>query len=195
MVSQLRCKGGNDYIEYVKDVLTRKEQEKHKKFENYELRFFENPNDMIKEIKMKNEKLGLCRVLAGYGWKWNSKNDDNAYDIILDGIGYKWNSTATDWINSQNSINEIGCIHTAQGYDLNIAGVIFGPEIQYDTESNSICIKKNSYYDNLGKTKDDAAQKEYILNIYSTLMTRGIKGTYVYVCDQNLRAYLREYFG
>ncbi len=195
LVSQLRCKGGNDYIEYVKSVLACKETEKHKKFTGYDLRFYEDPNSMINEIKAKDKEMALCRVVAGYGWKWNSKKNTDADDIILDGVGYKWNTTAIDWINSPDSVNEIGCIHTVQGYDLNIAGVIFGPEITYDSELKTIRIDKSSYYDNLGKTRDDETQKEYILNIYATLMTRGIRGSYVYVYNKDLRDYLRDYFG
>ena len=193
--SQLRCKGGNDYIAYVKSVLGETETVKHKHFADYELKFFEDPNEMIQVIKEKDSQLGLCRTVAGYGWKWESKKDAKAMDIWLDGVGYQWNKTAVDWINSENSINEIGCIHTVQGYDLNIVGVIFGPEIRYDRQLKTIVIDKSSYFDTLGKTKDPEAQKEFIVNIYATLMTRGIKGTYVYAYDPGLRDYLREYFG
>ncbi len=194
LISQLRCKGGNDYIDYVKAVLHGTAAEKHKPFDDYELRFFDNPNEMIAAVRIMDKKEGLCRVVAGYGWKWKSKKDPNAYDIVLNGVGYKWNTTATDWINHANSVNEIGCIHTVQGYDLNIAGVIFGPEIIFSKEKQEIMIDKKSYFDSLVKTQDDNAQKEYIIQIYETLMTRGIKGTYVYVYDQALREYLAEYF-
>ena len=115
-------------------------------------------------------------------------------DIVLNGKGYQWNTTATDWINSENAINEIGCIHTVQGYDLNIAGVIFGEDIYYDKNDDTIKINPSKYFDSLGKTRDPEKLKEYIIHIYETLMTRGIRGTYVYVCDAALREYLKKYF-
>ena len=107
---------------------------------------------------------------------------------------YRWNTESTDWINSENSVNEIGCIHTVQGYDLNIYGVIFGPEIRYDRQLQTIVIDKSNYYDHLGKTGNLDELKGYIQNIYVTLMTRGIKGTYIYACDSGLREYLKRYF-
>lgn len=194
LTSQLRCKGGNDYIEYVKAVLFEYGQIRRKSFGDYDVRIFDDPNEMIMEIKRKNEDIGLCRTVAGYGWKWESRKNKEAFDIAFGEKQYRWNTESTDWINSEDSINEIGCIHTVQGYDLNIAGVIFGPEIRYDNELNTIMIDKSKYYDHLGKTNDPEELKSYITNIYVTLMTRGIKGTYIYACDQGLREYLRNYF-
>ena len=87
-------------------------------------------------------------------------------------------------------------IHTLQGYDLNYAGVIFGPEITYDKIHGRVEVIQENYKDNLGRavSGDMEALREYIINIYATLMTRGIKGTFVYVCDYKLREYLRRYF-
>lgn len=194
LTSQLRCKGGNDYIDYVKDVLNERNPRRNTNFGDYDLRIFDNPNEMIRNIRKKNDDISLCRVVAGYGWKWKSGSDKNEYDIIFDDVKYRWNTVTTDWVDSPNSINEIGCIHTIQGYDLNIAGVIFGPEIKYDKVHETIVIDKSNYYDSLGKTSDMVALKEYIINIYVTLMTRGIRGTYIYACDEALREYLKKYF-
>ena len=150
---------------------------------------------MVSAIKHKDKEHGLCRVVAGYSWKWVSKVDKSLKDININGTKLQWNTVNEDWVNSKNSIDEVGCIHTIQGYDLNYAGVIFGEEIKYDP-NNGISIDKSKYYDLQGKTalKTEDSLKEYILNIYTTLMTRGIKGTYVYVCDKGLRDYLKQYF-
>ena len=98
-----------------------------------------------------------------------------------------------DFINSANAINEVGCIHTTQGYDLNYAGIIFGNEISYDPLSNEIIILKENYFDRNGKLSivDPEELKAFIINIYKTILLRGIKGTYVYVCDKALRQYFQ----
>ena len=100
-----------------------------------------------------------------------------------------------DWINSDTAINEIGCIHTSQGYDLNYSGIIFGNEIKYNKKLNQIEVDASKYFDAKGKqgVTDKALLKEYILNIYKTMMLRGIRGTYVYICDDNLRAYFKQH--
>ena len=151
---------------------------------------------MVESIKKKDAEIGLCRNAAGYAWKWLSKKDKNAYDIEIQGHKYRWNSTYENWIAKENSVNEIGCIHTLQGYDLNYVGLIIGEDIKYDENTCKIYADKNNYYDQQGKSgvaDNPEALKEYLLNIYLTLMTRGIKGTYIYVCDDALRKYFEKY--
>lgn len=193
--SQFRCKGGNDYIDYIKAVLSDNPPTETKTFGNYEIKLFDDVTEMINAIKAKDNELGLCRTVAGYSWKWLSKNNYTVNDIVIGDTELKWNSVNKDWVNSENSINEIGCIHTIQGYDLNYAGVIFGNEIKFDPIKGTIIIDKSEYHDLQGKTalKDGDELKEYILNIYRTLMTRGIRGTYIFVCDNNLKAYLEKF--
>lgn len=89
----------------------------------------------------------------------------------------------------------MGCIHTTQGYDLNYTGVIFGHEIRYDESLDQIVIEKDNYHDRNGKQaiKDPDELKQYILNIYRTIMLRGIRGTFVYACDDGLRRYLKRH--
>ena len=97
-------------------------------------------------------------------------------------------------MNSPNAFNEVGSIHTTQGYDLNYTGVIFGEEIIYNKISNEIEINKDKYFDKYGKqqaTEEDL--KAYIINIYKTIMYRAIKGTFIYACDKNLREYFKEH--
>lgn len=158
---------------------------------------------MISEIKKKNKEVGLCRNIAGYAWDWKTKGKslssiikENLFDIEINGYKYIWNRTDTDWINSPNSINEIGCIHTTQGFDLNYAGIILGPEIDYDNEKNRIFIYKKRYKDNKGKMgiENDSILLAYIKNIYTTILERGLEGTYIYVCNDSLRNYLKQFF-
>lgn len=191
--TQMRVKAGNDYSVYIENVMKMSCDQKLD-FEHYDLRLFDNVQMMIDEIKLKDSQFGLSRVVAGYAWDWKSKNDPNAFDIQIGEYAYKWNSVNGDWINSSNSLNEIGCIHTVQGYDLNYVGVIIGPELIYN--EGRIIFLKEKYKDRYGKhnSKSESDMLNYVINIYKTLMTRGILGTYIYVCDDGLRAYLRGYF-
>lgn len=107
----------------------------------------------------------------------------------------RWNSTTLDWINAKGAASEVGCIHTTQGYDLNYTGVIFGREIRYDEKLGQIVIDRKNYHDRNGKQaiEDPNALKQYILNIYRTIMLRGIRGTFLYACDDSLRRYLKRH--
>ncbi len=200
--SQMRVKGGNNYIQFVDDLLqvNRNETTRYQE-EKYEMFVFDNFGDLHTELIKREKEFGLCRMIAGYSWPWlsNPKLDPkpslNVTDIELDGLKFKWNSTDKDWINSPNAFNEIGCIHTTQGYDLNYTAVIFGKEINYNKENNCIEIDPKKYFDINGKKgiKDPELLKSYIINIYKTIMYRGIKGTFIYACNKDLRDYLKQH--
>ncbi|OQP52750.1 hypothetical protein A4H97_23885 [Niastella yeongjuensis] len=195
--SQLRVKGGKDYVDYIHKLMNCLINPNEQKFESkkYSFVLFDSLSDMVDDIKRKNDKKGLSRLVAGYSWPWISKKNNSLYDINVDNVPLRWNSTIKDWINSSNAINEVGCIHTSQGYDLNYAGIIFGREISYDEEKNEIVILKNNYYDRNAKAGivDPNKLKKYIINIYTTILQRGIHGTSVYACDPALRKYLSRH--
>jgi len=200
--SQMRVKGGNNYIQFVHDLLhVKRTQTAIYREENYELKLFENFSDLHQELIKKENQFGLCRMIAGYSWPWLSnpkltpKPAPDVTDIDLDGLKFKWNSTEKDWINSQNAFNEIGCIHTTQGYDLNYTAVIFGKEINYNKITKRIEIDSKKYFDLNGKKGivDPESLKDYIINIYKTIMYRGIKGTFIYACNKELREYLSQH--
>lgn len=195
--SQLRIRGGNDYIEYVDCLLDCELDEKKEKFVNkeYEFLLFDSLEEMAQKIRNRDQENGLSRLIAGYSWEWVSKNDPKLFDIKVDDFQLKWNSVSVDWINSDDSIYEAGCIHTTQGYDLNYAGIIFGNEITFNSDSNRIEILEQNYFDKNGKQsiKDPNDLKHFILNIYKTILKRGIKGTYVYACDKKLYEYLANF--
>lgn len=209
--TQMRCLlGGNEYVKYIRDIFSENAPVEKMNFKKYDLKLFDNVNEMIEEIKNKDKKFDLCRNVAGYAWPWKTKGckipkrltkkelnkmiKKGMYDIEIQGYKYIWNSSNNVWVSSPNSINEIGCIHTIQGFDLNYVGVIIGNELKYDKENQKFIVDRSNYYDKYGKNDtDDQELLEYILNIYYTLCTRGMRGTYIYVCDNNLRDYLKKY--
>ena len=149
---------------------------------------------MVKSIQEKEKEHKLSRLVAGYAWKWISRINRSTPDIVIGNTKLFWNSQISDWVNSPNAINEVGCIHTIQGYDLNYAGVIIGPEISFDPVTKEIVIDRTKYLDANGHrgVADREELKRYIINIYKTLLTRGIKGTYVYIVDEKLRSYVKN---
>jgi DUF2075 family protein len=200
LMTQHRVNAGDDYVSYVRGVLSDSPPDP-KRFEGYDLRFFDDFRSMRAAVQRHDRTTGLARVLAGYAWEWKSKRDPSATDISIDGIDMQWNSVAVDWVASPNAIHEVGSIHTTQGYDLNYAGVIIGADLRYDPDARRIVFHRDSYFDARGKannkmlgiTYTDDDLLAYVRNIYAVLLTRGIRGTYVYVCDEPLRDYLRAY--
>ena len=202
LTSQMRVAAGQDYIAYIENILYEYGNPKKKEFKNYEFLLYDHIRDLKAVLKQKEKEVGLCRLVAGYAWKWKTQNhsldqirDQQLYDIEIEDERFIWNSVNEDWVNSANAINEVGCIHTVQGYDLNYAGVIIGPELGYDEQAQQIVVHSDQYLDRFGKAAihDEEILKKYILNIYKVLLTRAIRGTYVYVCDPALRNYFKTW--
>ena len=197
LFSQMRSEGKNDYITFVDNLLKEKLDNNTTIFNNpnYELALFGDLSLMMERLQKMENEFGLCRSMSGYSWPWVSKTDANLPDAVIDGVKMFWNRQSIDWINSTTDVTEMGCIHTVQGYDLNYSGVIFGKEITYDKNSKKIKVIKNNYHDIKGKQalENEDELLKYIVKIYKTMMYRGIKGTYIYVCDRDLREYFEKH--
>ncbi|HFK5583488.1 DNA/RNA helicase domain-containing protein [Elizabethkingia anophelis] len=195
--TQLRVRGGNEYIKLVHKIFDEPQSLPSKvyKTNDYEFYLFDDLSQMIDRIKKKDEFHGLSRIVAGYAWEWVSNKNPEVYDIVIGENQLKWNSATVDWINSTDSINEVGCIHTTQGYDLNYTGIIIGPELDYDFASGKFIVDKKKYKDKNGKNSipNEEELLDFIINIYKTILQRGIQGTYVYVCNDNLRLLLKQF--
>lgn len=200
LASQMRVNGGSDYIEFVQQLLS-EEPQRNPGFGTYDLRFFESFQGMQSEMHKRDQEHGLSRLVAGFAWPWNSKKNKTSFDIEIEGEKLFWNRTATDWVSSKTSAEEVGSIHTIQGYDLNYAGVIIGSDLSYDDKSGRVVFNRDNYFDvkgrenndKLGIEYNDGDIRQYVLNIYRVLLTRGILGTYVYVHDPALRDHLRAF--
>ncbi|MBB2974981.1 hypothetical protein FHX49_000522 [Microbacterium endophyticum] len=202
--TQMRVRAGTDYVEFVRAMLRGESSAANRSdFGDYDLRVFDDLSEMRSEVLSRNAEHGLARLVAGYAWDWKSRHDKRAFDIEVDGLQLRWNSQAKDWINSPASIDEVGSIHTVQGYDLNYAGVIIGNDLRFDPKSHRLFIDRESYRDSKGKENNkqlgiaysDDDLLEFIRNIYGVLLTRGMRGTYVYVCDPALREYVAGVIG
>ena len=196
--SQMRVKAGEDYVAYVRSLLTDPATEP-RAFPGYDLRLFDDFGAMRRELRAREEDHGLARLLAGFAWPWRSNRDQSAHDIEIDGARLTWNRTPVDWVNSPTSVDEVGSIHTIQGYDLNYAGVIIGNDLRWDPSTSQLCFDRTNYFDSKGMENNPTLGLKYsnddllrfVANIYAVLLTRGIQGTYVYVCDPGLREHLR----
>ena len=199
LTTQMRVKAGADYVEFIRALL-RGEPAELPDLGDYDLRLFDDLGQMRAAIRQKDAGAGLSRLVAGYAWDWVSRKNPDAFDIEIDGERMQWNKAQKDWINSRGSLDEVGSIHTVQGYDLNYAGVIIGADLRVDPASGAIIADRENYRDKKGKENtghlkgafSDAELLTFIRNIYGVLLTRGMLGTYVYVCDPGLRERMRK---
>jgi len=201
LTSQMRVEGGEDYIAYVSSIMSDSYSGPKKHFGAYDVKLFSSFTAMNNAIRNKNSELGLSRLVGGFAWPWVTRKGA-AFDIDIEGVQLAWNRRNYDWINSETSVDEVGSIHTVQGYDLNFTGVIIGNDIGYDPSAKKIIFRRENYFDVKGKENNKVLNKKYsdedlkvfVTSIYRVLLTRGVKGTYIYVVDENLRKHLSQYF-
>ena len=201
LTTQLRCKSGELFLDNIDKLFKCSLKNKIESSKDFEIKVFDNTNEMIERIKQLDKKIGLCRNVAGYDWEWKSKDKSieeirkkDLYDFNFEGKKYIWNHTREGWILSSNAVNEIGCVHTVQGYDLNYVGVVIGPDLSYNKEKNKIEVHIDKLKDkNVKRGTDEKTVQEYIINTYKVLLERGIKGCYIYACDESMQEYLKQH--
>ncbi len=207
LASQFRCNGSDGYLAWLDNSLQIRETA-NVRFENidYDFKIIDSPNELRDIIFEKNKINNKARLVAGYCWNWVSKKNKSDNDIVIPEFNFKmrWNLTTDGnlWIIKSESVNEIGCIHTCQGLDLDYVGVIIG---------NDLIVRDGKVLvDPSKRAKTDASLRGYkkllienseeakklvdliIKNTYRTLMTRGMKGCYVYFTDKETEEYFRD---
>lgn len=207
LVSQFRCNGSDGYLAWLDHILNIRETANWSMEDiDYDIQILDTPREVQHIIIERNRTShNHARILAGYCWNWlkEGANDTNVHDIKIGDFEISWNlKNTTTFAIDENSVNEAGCIHTAQGLEFDYVGVIIGEDMRYEdgkivtdftkrakTDQSLKGIKK-LYRENPEKAARIA--DEIIKNTYRTLMTRGMKGCYVYCMDHKLAEYLRE---
>ena len=206
LTSQFRCNGSDGYLSWLNDVLEIDDTANYDGFDfDYDFRVVDSPSELKDMICEKNNLNNKSRLVAGYCWEWKSEGKENSdvHDIVIDDFSMSWNlANSKTWAIDDDSINEVGCIHTSQGLEFDYVGVIIGEDMRFDgqhiitdfnmrakTDRSMFGIKK-MYRENPEKAMKLA--DEIIKNTYRTLMTRGMKGCYIYCEDMMLQGYFRE---
>lgn len=208
LASQFRCNGSDGYLSWLDNILQIKETANDSlEGIDYDFRVIDSPLSIHKEIVEKNKINNKARMLAGYCWNWISKKNGSLKDIVIDKYEATWNLSqhGQSWIIHPDSVNEIGCIHTCQGLELDYVGVIIGPDllvrngkIVTDPLKRAKTDKSISGYGKLLSENPEEAKKiadMIIKNTYRTLMTRGMKGCYIYSTDQETQKYFNDNLG
>ena len=207
--SQFRCNGSDGYLAWLDNLLEIRETANFDDMDfDYDFRVLDDPNEVRRLIEEKNKENNKSRMVAGYCWNWISegKNNTDIHDIVIPEYNFEmsWNlGNSQTWAIDPMSVNEIGCIHTCQGLEFDYVGVIIGDDIRYEdghivtdytkraqTDQSLKGINKISRED--GTKKANKIADSIIKNTYRTLMTRGMKGCYVYCIDKNLQEYLKK---
>ena len=207
--SQFRCNGSDGYLAWLDNLLKIRKTANFDDMDfDYDFRVLDDPNEVRRLIEEKNKENNKSRMVAGYCWNWISegKNNTDIHDIVIPEYNFEmsWNlGNSQTWAIDPMSVNEIGCIHTCQGLEFDYVGVIIGNDIRYEDGHIVTDYTKRAATDQslkgINKIAREAGIEEankiadsIIKNTYRTLMTRGMKGCYVYCVNKNLQEYIRN---
>jgi len=207
--SQFRCAGSDGYLGWLDSALGINNTAN---FDlngiEYDFKVFDDVNEMFEEIKSKNIEgfPAKGRVVAGYCWPWKSKKNKNEIDVVIESqnFGKQWNleNHGSGWIINSESMEQIGCIHTCQGLEIPYIGVIIGPDLIVRNGNVITNPEKRDRHDKTMKgfkkmfkeDREAAIEKadKIIKNTYRTLMTRGMKGCYIFSEEAETREWFKR---
>ncbi len=211
LTSQFRCNGSDNYMEWLEQVLYNKPVTSVFRAEDFDLRIFDSPQEMRDQIVRQNGVAGqTARIMAGFCWPWSTQvvDGDLVKDVRIGDFAMPWETSDKvpypelakkypkwfEWAYKPLGIEQVGCIYTAQGFEFDYAGVIIGGDLKYNRFLKMVVTDRDACRDPvLRRNLKGATMKfdDYVRNIYRVLMTRGMKGCYLYVVDEPLREYLK----
>ena len=211
LTSQFRCNGSDNYMDWIEQVLYNRPVTSKFDLSDFNLQILDSPQEIYDRIVEEDKVPGqTARIMAGFCWKWSDTldvNGDLIKDVEIGDFKMPWethrNITKTpkgyvkwfEWAYKPEGIKQVGCIYTAQGFEFDYAGVIIGPDLIYNTESHKIETVKSATRDPMLRNAPNEATMtfdDYVRNIYRVLMSRGMKGCFLYICDENLRNYMKQ---
>ncbi|MDJ1501842.1 DUF2075 domain-containing protein [Xanthocytophaga agilis] len=204
LTAQFRCSGADGYINWIDDVLQLQATGNFNGWDkqDFEFKICDDPNELRELIKSKNDEGLKARILAGYAWKWTAADAGNLYGEIEDvsipefDFSMPWNSrsSGSTWAIDEEGVDQIGCVHTSQGLEFDYVGVIIGNDLRFNPTTSQYFTQWKEYLDTKGKSglnKKPADLNKLVRNIYRILLTRGMKGCYVYFMDKEVEKYFR----
>lgn len=208
LISQFRCNGSDNYLDWLESTLGHNDSKRIlKEQDNYEFKIFDSPTELYTElIKKSEEKDTTARLTAGFCWPWSKTLDKEGNlknDVKIGSFAMPWETHGDitrppkgfvkwyEWAYKPEGIKQVGCIYTAQGFEFDYIGVIVGEDLKYDEETDTLKGDITATQDptlRRGKENFD----EYVKNIYRVLMSRGMKGCYVYFTNKETEKYFRS---
>lgn len=208
LVSQFRCAGSDNYLSWLESVLGHSTEKIifNSAKDNFDFKIIDSPEELYEIIKQKNSEKGkTARLTAGFCWEWSKKLDENRElikDVKIGNFALPWETHGNitppkdyvkwyEWAYKPEGIKQVGCIYTAQGFEFDYIGVIVGPDLKYDKENDCLIGNPQGTKDPMLKRSKQRFD-DYVKNIYRVLMSRGMKGCYVYFVDKEVEAFFKK---
>lgn len=195
--TQFRCSGSDSYLQWLDKVLGITESEITQFDAKMQFKIFDSPTEMMTEIRARNkEKPNSARITAGFCWPWSEPNKDGSLvnDVKVDNFQMPWENKKEfwKWATDESGMEQVGTVYTAQGFEFDYIGVIFGKDLIYDSEKRVWVAQRENSYDKQVTRKNNEKLVDHFKNVYRVLMSRAHKGVYVYFMDKETERHFKD---
>jgi DUF2075 family protein len=204
---QFRCSGSAGFVNWISNTLgiERTANQLWTGAEAFDFRIFSTPESLEAAIRAKSRGAVTARLAAGYCWDWSAPNPDGTLvdDVVIGGWRKPWNAKPDAgrlargippsdlWATDPNGIEQVGCIYTAQGFEVDYIGVIWGKDLAYDFDGQSWVANKSESRDRSVK-QSKTGFLGLVKNTYRVLLSRGMKGCFVCFLDKDTERFVRS---
>jgi hypothetical protein len=205
--AQFRCGGSDGFINWINNTLgvMRTASVIWNQADAYDFKMFPTPESLEEPVQEKAGHGSTARLTAGFCWPWSKPKSDGTLvdDVVLGKYSRPWNARSdvgrlakgiakeSLWAYDANGINQVGCVYTAQGFEFDYVGVIFGTDLVYGPELADWRGDKTKSFDTVVKRSGDRFV-QMVKNTYRVLLTRGMNGCYVHFMDKNTENFFRS---
>jgi DUF2075 family protein len=207
LISQYRCMGSNDYLLWLESVLGYTDEKRTlMKNEIFDFKIFSSPKAIYEALqKREDEKPNSARMVAGFCWPWSKQLDENGElvkDVKIGDFAMPWETHGEitpptgfvkwfEWAYRPEGFKQVGCIYTAQGFEFDYVGVIIGDDLCFDSKAGRLAADINATKDpTLRRSRENF--EHHVKNIYRTLLSRGMKGCYVYFTNKETERFFKS---
>lgn len=204
--AQFRCAGSDAFVNWVDNTLgiqPTANQVWNQKDESFEFRVFSSVEVLDQAIRERAAARASARLTAGFCWPWSNPNADGTLvnDVVVGEFRRPWNAKSSAgrlargippenlWAYDPAGIEQVGCIYTAQGFEFDYVGVIWSRDLRYDQQAQRWIGDRTQSQDNIVR-RDGDAFVDLVKNTYRVLLSRGLKGCYVYCQDTETAKFL-----
>lgn len=195
LTTQFRCSGSDAYLQWIDDVLDIRPSDIARFDPKMEFKFFDDPQKMMAQIRRRNEeKSNSARIAAGFCWPWSDPNPDGSLekDVKIGNFAMPWEKKNEfwKWATDDSGMEQVGTVYTAQGFEFDYIGVIFGKDLVYRKDAGWIAQPENSHDSAAKRGNDQFAQ--HLQHVYRVLLSRAHRGVYVYFMDKETEEYFKS---
>lgn len=205
--AQFRCSGSDAFVNWIDNTLgiRRTANVLWEGNESFDFKIFDSPQALEEAIRKKAAEGYTARMTAGFCWKWSKPRPDGTLveDVVIGEYQRPWNARpeaarlakgipkASLWAHLPGGIDQVGCIYTAQGFEFDYVGVIFGKDLLYRFDKQDWVGDSQQSYDTVVK-RSGGKFADLLKNTYRVLLSRGMKGCYVHHMDKETEHFMRS---